>query len=213
MEPRALDGFPVGADDAIASSPLIPVSFTVLRAELIPVVVALAHLSPRPVWFALCLSAGMLAEILLGFCTPQLLVAKSGVRRLCGLVDLLLSMAGLYATWILYPDVVRLHSGAIAALVVLHGARYALDFGKFGREAAYYTWFGKAWAVMAFLGMFGVLVGGARGDWLMSAAIAMGIVASIEALLISIVLPVQHAGVPTLAHALHIRRVALRYSR
>lgn len=209
MESRALDCSPLSIDDVVASSPLIPVSFTMLRAELVPVVVILAHVSPRPVLFAICLAAGLLAEVLLGLCTPQLLEAKSGVRRLGGLVDLLLCLAGLYATWILYPDVLRLHAGAIAALLVLHVARYVLDFRKFGREAAYYTWIGKAWAVMAFVGMFGVLGGGVRGDWLVTAAIAVGIVASVEALMISVVLPVQQAGVPTLAHAMRIRRIVL----
>jgi hypothetical protein len=59
-----------------------------------------------------------------------------------------------------------------------------------------------------FAGFFGLLVMGSSGA-VVSCAIYVGIVADIEGLLISLVLPRWQADVPTLVHALRARRAEM----
>jgi hypothetical protein len=80
-----------------------------------------------------------------------------------------------------------------------------LDFFKFRREASYHMWSSKVWGVALFAGFFGLLVMGSSGA-VVSCAIYLGIVADVEGLLISLVLPRWQADVPTLFHALRVRR-------
>jgi hypothetical protein len=92
-----------------------------------------------------------------------------------------------------------------AVLVLLELARYALDLCKFGREASYHMWSSKAWGIALFAGFVSVLVFD-RGGLFAVAAIAVGIVADLEGLAISIALRSWRTDVPSIVHALRLRR-------
>jgi hypothetical protein len=115
--------------------------------------------------------------------------------------------AALFAAWHLYPDQVRRHAPALAVLVALEVARYAFDLAKFRREAAYHMWSSKLWGIFLFFGFFSLLALG-RGGIPVATAIFTGIVADIEGFAISIVLRHWKSDVPTIAHALRLRRLA-----
>lgn len=95
------------------------------------------------------------------------------------------------------------------ALTALELARYALDCGRFGKEASYPMWSSRAWGVALVAGFFVLLVDGSAG-WPVGLAIAIGILADLEGIAISLVLPRWQADVPTLWHALRLREAACR---
>jgi CDP-diacylglycerol---glycerol-3-phosphate 3-phosphatidyltransferase len=67
-------------------------------------------------------------------------------------------------------------------------------------------WSAKAFGVALFLAFVGILGFGHTG-WLVSLAIAVGIVSDLEGIAISLVLPAWHHDVPSIAHALRLERL------
>ena len=111
----------------------------------------------------------------------------------------------MFAAWWLYPGVIAGHLGPLAVLIGLEVLRYLFDYAKFGREASYHMWSAKLWGVVLFLGFFALLVFGADGFWV-SLAIYWGILSDLEGLAISIVLREWQTDVPSIIHALRLRR-------
>jgi phosphatidylglycerophosphate synthase len=178
---------------------------TGLRAKLAPVVVFLSLFAPLPQVFAVCLVAAFLSDIFDGVLARRLGIATANLRRLDSVADTLFYAACVFAAWHLYPAAITQHEGTLVVLGTLEVMRCALDFLKFRREASYHMWSSKVWGIALFVGFFGLLVLGSSGATV-SCAIYLGIVADLEGLLISLVLPRWQADVPTLVHALRVRR-------
>lgn len=188
----------------------LPLALTAFRALLAPVVVLLSLFAPLPPAFAVCLVAAFLSDIWDGVLARRLGIATANLRRLDSVADTLFYAACVFAAWHLYPAAIARHLGSLAVLATLEVMRYALDFLKFRREASYHMWSSKVWGIALFLGFFGLLVLGSSGVAL-SGAIYVGIFADLEGLLISLALRRWQADVPTLVHALRVRRAeALR---
>ncbi len=179
----------------------IPISLTVTRLLLAPVVVVLALYRPLPLAFALCLVTAFLSDIFDGIIARRLGVATPALRRLDSAADTLFYAATLFAVWTLAPDVLRAHAAGLGALVTLELARYAFDFAKFRREASYHMWSSKLWGIALFVAFFRLLVEGEAGVSV-AVAIYLGVIADIEGLLISALLP----GWTSIVHAIRIRQ-------
>ena len=191
---------------------LAPLALTALRALLGPVLVLLALYRPSPAAFGLCLALAFLSDVFDGILARRLNVATPGLRRLDSLADTAFYLSASFAAWHLHPDALREHGGALAALAVLELARYAYDLLKFRREASYHMWSSKCWGIALFVGFFGLLVFG-QGGWPVALAVYVGIVADLEGLAISAILPAWHSDVPSVVHALRIRADARNGSR
>jgi phosphatidylglycerophosphate synthase len=183
----------------------LPLGLTVLRALLAPVVVWLAVSAPRPWAFALCLVAAFVSDVFDGVLARRLGLATPNLRRLDSVADSLFYLGCLYAAWHLLPAAITTRADALMVLWALELARYAFDAMKFGREASYHMWSSKLWGIALFVGFFGLLVFGWDGP-AMTAAVWLGILADLEGLAISLVLPTWRADVPSLLHALQLRR-------
>ena len=109
-----------------------------------------------------------------------------------------------WAVWRLYPEVVR--SVAVPALIVigLDVIRHIFDFAKFGRDVAYHAWSSKVWGLSLALALV-LLMGFGISQPFVGITVILGLIAQIEGLSISVVLPVWTHDVPTLIHALRIR--------
>jgi phosphatidylglycerophosphate synthase len=186
----------------------VPILLTGLRALLAPVVVLLSLFAPLPHVFAVCLVAAFLSDIFDGVLARSLKIATANLRRLDSVADTLFYAACVFAAWHLYPAAITQHVSSLVVLGCLEVIRYGLDFLKFRREASYHMWSSKIWGIALFAGFFGLLVLGSAG-LAVACAIYVGIVADIEGLLISLVLPRWQADVPTVFHALRARRAEL----
>jgi len=166
---------------------------------------SLALFAPSAAGFAACLVATLLSDIFDGVIARRLGVATPTLRRLDSAADSVFYLAALFALWHLHPDTISGHLVALVVLAALELARYALDLRKFGREASYHMWSSKVWGLALFAGFFCALVLGQSGR-AVSLAIYVGIVADLEGLAISLVLREWKSDVPTLLHALRLRR-------
>lgn len=185
----------------------LPLSLTILRGVLGPVVVLLALYYPSKAAFGFCLVAAFLSDIFDGVLARRLGIATPNLRRLDSIADSVFYIAASYAVWHLYPASVSARLLPLAFLILLETSRYVLDMVKFRREASYHMWSSKLWGVCLFVGFSTLLVFGVDNG-LVSAAIYAGIVADIEGLAISMVLREWKHDVPTLLHAVRLRGMA-----
>jgi len=186
---------------------LVPILLTGLRALLAPVVVLLSLYAPSPAAFAACLVAAFLSDIFDGVLARRLGVATANLRRLDSAADTLFYAACVFAAWRLHPSAITERLLPLGALAALEAARYAVDWAKFRREASYHMWSSKAWGIALFAGFFSLLVLGSPGI-AVSLAVYLGIVADLEGLAISMLLPRWRTDVPSFVHALRARRDA-----
>jgi CDP-diacylglycerol--glycerol-3-phosphate 3-phosphatidyltransferase len=179
---------------------------TLLRAALAPILVAIAFTSRSPTGFGICLVVALLSDIYDGKIARRLGVATPGLRRLDSIADSIFYVAATYCVWLLHREVITDNLVPLLVLLGLELLRYSFDFLKFRKEASYHMWSSKLWGVFLFLAFFSVLVFG-RSGIAVYLAIYVGWWADIEGLLISIVLPYWKNDVPTIVHALKIRRL------
>jgi CDP-diacylglycerol--glycerol-3-phosphate 3-phosphatidyltransferase len=185
----------------------IPVGLTLLRAALGPLVLLCALLKPMAAVFGACLVVAFLSDVFDGVIARRLQIATARIRRLDSIADSVFYVSAGIAAFLLYPQAVRQRAAPLAVLVALELLRYAVDYAKFRRETAYHMWSSKAWGLALFAGFLSLLGFGHAG-MPVSLAIYAGIVADVEGLLISLVLPHWRHDVPTVLHALRMRRAS-----
>ena len=182
----------------------IPLALTALRALLAPVVIVLALAFPNHLAFAICLVTALLSDIFDGILARRLGVATVALRRLDSVADTMFYCAATFAVWHLHPTVIVEYRLGLVILVGLEVLRYAVDLYKFRREASYHMWSSKLWGLALFAGFLSLLSFGVAG-FPVAAAIFLGILADLEGLAISLVLPEWRTDVPSVVHALRLR--------
>jgi len=186
----------------------VPLLLTAIRALLGPCVVASAYLWPHSALLVTCVTIAFLSDVFDGVVARRLCIATANLRRLDSIADSIFYLCALWAVWVLHPDVVRANLGPLVALAILEGARYMLDLWKFGREASYHMWSSKLWGIALFAA-FVAMFASEDPAFLPMLAIAVGIIADVEGVLISFTLRSWRHDVPSIFHALRIRRHGL----
>jgi CDP-diacylglycerol--glycerol-3-phosphate 3-phosphatidyltransferase len=182
----------------------IPLSLTVLRIALGPVLLILAIGYPNAILFGICLTLAFLSDVFDGIIARRLGIATANLRRLDSVADSIFYVCATLTAWLLYPNVFTEHATALLLLLALELIRYAFDFFKFRRETSYHMWSSKLWGIFLFLGFFSLLSLGQQGAPI-TIAIYVGIIADLEGLAISSVLTEWRADVPSLFHAFRFR--------
>jgi len=182
----------------------IPISLTLSRIALAPVMVWLALYHPEPSLFATCLIAAFLSDLFDGIIARRLQIATPSLRRLDSIADSIFYIATMYTAWHLYADLIRPYIPALLILATIETVRYLFDWYKYRRETSYHMWSSKLWGIFLFIGFFYILVYGRTGIWT-PLAIYVGIIADLEGLAISLLLPRWRNDVPTIFHAFKLR--------
>lgn len=183
----------------------VPLLLTALRGMLAPVMLALAWRSPRPAAFAVCLILAFLSDVFDGILARRLKVATPGLRRLDSVADSAFYVATLLGAWHLHSAELRDYLPALVVLGALELVRYAFDFWKFRREAAYHLWSSKVWGVCLFVGFFSLMVL-KRSGFFVALPIYVGILVDLEGLGVSFVLRTWTNDVPSIVHAWRLSR-------
>lgn len=183
----------------------LPLALVALRLALAPTVVLIAIFHPNGTAFGTCLVLAFLSDWFDGVIARRLGVVTEFLRRADSIVDTIFYLGVAAAIAITVPDVLTRHWPGLVLLLVVEVARYVYDGRKFGKEAAYHMWSSKLWGILLFAGAFSALALG-TGSALVAAAIYWGVVADLEGLAISAVLPRWQADVPTFWHARRIAR-------
>jgi CDP-diacylglycerol--glycerol-3-phosphate 3-phosphatidyltransferase len=150
-----------------------------------------------------------LSDIFDGVVARRFGVASSGLRRFDSVADTVFYAGAGVALWLRHSDMLRTRGLLIVALVVMQVGGYLVDLWKFGRDTSYHTWSGRAFGVMLCVSTTLVFWTGHGGAWL-TAALIIGLVAHVDAFVITMILPEWHHDVNTIRNAVRLRRATRR---
>jgi CDP-diacylglycerol---glycerol-3-phosphate 3-phosphatidyltransferase len=184
----------------------MPVTLTTLRLVLGPVVAILAWARFSGLWIAGCTLIAFFSDIYDGIIARRLQIDTALLRRYDSVADTVFYLAIAWAAWRLHAEAIRENSGIFIALFGLELVRYVFDFAKFRREASYHMYSSKVWGLVLGVATIALFAIGISG-WLLRTALLLGIICNLEGLVISFVLPRWTHDVPTIAHALRLRRL------
>lgn len=186
----------------------IPTGLTVLRLLLAPVLVWLVYAGAPGITFAAVIFVAFISDYLDGVIARRVGVASAELRHFDSRADLVFYATASWSVWRLHPDLVR--SFAIPGLILigLDVVRHILDFAKFRKDAAYHAWSSKVWGLSLALALV-LLMGFGVTQPFVAITVILGLIAQVEGLMISVVLPVWTHDVPTVFHALGIRKTHL----
>ncbi|MFL6301458.1 MAG: CDP-alcohol phosphatidyltransferase family protein [Terriglobales bacterium] len=182
-----------------------PVTLTTLRLILGPVVLALAWKHVPGAWIAGCTFVAIVSDIYDGIIARRLHIDTETLRRYDSFADTVFYIGIAWAAWRLHPEAIGENAYLLATIFALEIARYGFDFAKFRREASYHMYSSKVWGLVL-AGATIVLFAFGTSGWLFRIALLLGVVCDLEGLAISMVLPRWTHDVPSIAHALKLRR-------
>ena len=183
----------------------VPLALTVLRLLLAPVLVWLIYAKAPGIAFSAVILVAFVSDYFDGVLARRFRVATAELRHFDSRADLVFYATAAWAVWRLHPAVVRSIAIPGSIVIGLDVVRHIFDFVKFGKDAAYHAWSSKAWGLSLALALV-VLMGFGIVQPFVWITVVLGLIAQVEGLLISVVLPVWTHDVPTLARAIGIRK-------
>ena len=99
----------------------------------------------------------------------------------------------------------------IAIVLTGEALNYAVAYAVFRRIAGYHAWSAKLWGALLFVSLLVLLAIGSAA--VLPLALVAGMVAQADTLAITFVLPAWQSDVPSVWHALRIRRADVRFAR
>lgn len=176
-----------------------------MRLLLAPVLVWLVYADAPGLAFAVVILTAFVSDYFDGVIARAVGVDSPELRHFDSRADLVFYATAAWAVWRVHPEVVRAYALPAAVVIVLDVVRHVFDFGKFGKDAAYHAWSSKVWGLFLVVALV-LLMGLGIVRPFVPLAIALGWVAQLEGLLISVVLPAWTHDVPTLGYALKVRK-------
>jgi cardiolipin synthase len=176
----------------------LPNLLSCARLLLVPVLLTLAWSGNSKVFFC-CLIVSILTDSADGFLARHLNQTTDLGAKLDSWADFVMSLSLPFSGWWLRPDVVRQEATFLAAGVFFYLAAIAFGFLKFGRLTSYHTWGGKVSSVAVSASVIVFFVNGP--GWPFRVAIPIVIVACLEEMAITALLPEWRANVPSFWHA------------
>jgi len=183
----------------------LPFWLTTLRLLLAPAVIALALTNRRGLWMIFTLAAALFSDIFDGIMARKYNVATEGLRRYDSWTDTIFYLAVAVSAWLLESEKLAPILWLIFLVIAMEMSCYAFDLVKFRRVAAYHMWSGKFWGLLLAPAVALLLAYGISG-WFLKMALVVGIVSVSEHFAMSLVLRQWTHDVPSIVHALRIRR-------
>lgn len=183
----------------------IPWCMVGCRAALGPAIALTARGAHPEGWLGAMIVGGFLSDVYDGILARRWGTETSALRTADSAADTVFYLGVLAAIVERHWAVLSARFGLLAALLTLEAFRMLFDWIKFRHMASYHSYASKAWGVLLVVATVALLCFD-RGFWLVTTALAWGIVCDVEGLTISILLPAWTHDVRTLAHALELRR-------
>ncbi|MFP5236117.1 MAG: CDP-alcohol phosphatidyltransferase family protein [Acidobacteriota bacterium] len=187
----------------------IPWSLTGLRAFLAPTAVCVASLGNAPqAWLGAIIATGFLSDVYDGVLARRWGTATAGLRLADSVTDTIFFLGLLAAAVIRHGPVLRERGWWIAAVLVLEAAQLMVGALKYGRMVSYHSYASKAWGFLLAVATVALLCFD-RAFWLVTLALAWGVLCELEGMAMSLLLPEWTHDVKTLHHAAKIRKALL----
>ena len=175
------------------------------RAALGPLLAIAARLAHPQPWLGAIILAGFLSDVFDGILARRWGVESDALRIADSAVDTVFYLGVLAAVVERHPEALRARAWLLAALLGLEVARMAFDGWKYRRMASYHSYASKAWGIaLAAAAVAALSFDG--GFWILTLALAWGVLCDLEGLAMSVLLPEWACDVKTLGRAMALRK-------
>jgi CDP-diacylglycerol--glycerol-3-phosphate 3-phosphatidyltransferase len=183
-------------------------AMVLLRVALCPGIVLAARAGWDGRWLGLIVLLALLDDIYDGVLARRWGCDTPLLRRADSWADTVFYLGVAAALWFREPGVLRRNAVLLSLLLAMELLRHLFDWFKFRRAASYHSWLAKLWGlVMGVAVICALSFGGPR--WLLSASLVLGILADVEGLTMSLILPRWQNDVKGIGPALRLRRQIL----
>jgi CDP-diacylglycerol--glycerol-3-phosphate 3-phosphatidyltransferase len=181
----------------------LPNLLSTFRLVTAPALLALAWCGEGGLFVALLVTS-LATDVLDGQIARRRNLASELGARLDSWGDLATYTALPFCSWWLYPEMVRAEAPWLAVAVSAFVLPIVLGLLRFGRITSYHTWAAKLCAWLVGAGALSLFVGGPAV--LFHAAVVFLVYEALEEIAITAVLPAWRTNVPTVWHAIPLRR-------
>ncbi|QTD38606.1 CDP-alcohol phosphatidyltransferase family protein [Polaribacter batillariae] len=185
----------------------IPQQLILFRFLLAPIILCLAYFigeSSKPIILIL-MYLGLISDILDGIIARKQEISSEKLRRLDSQTDMVFWLSIGFATWILYPNLIKENSIAIWSILIMEIACYVISYLKFGKETCTHAFLSKIWGLTLLIA-FTSLIGFNYAGIPFYLAIIFGLISHIDVILIILILPKWTHDIPSAYHAYLIRK-------
>jgi phosphatidylglycerophosphate synthase len=173
------------------------------RIALMPAVL-LAAIGGSRRWFLILVAASLATDALDGFLARRLNAFTEFGRKLDSAADYLTMLTGLAGIALLWPDIVgRELPWIVAGLSAFFGV-IVFGFVRLGHPPCYHTWAAKIGVAGCALSMIPLLAGWSAVPF--HVMVILQILAAVEEVIISLLIPKHVGEMATVWHALKLRR-------
>lgn len=155
-------------------------------------------------WFITIFILAFLSDIFDGVFARRLGVSNAALRQADSWTDVCFYICVFASAWIVYPDIIKGFSTPLLTVVFAQGLWWIINLVKYGKPASYHTYSAKLWGITLFIAtvaLFGFNYAGVA-LWL---TIIVGLVHTIEEILMTLLLPVWQHDVLSIVHAWKLR--------
>lgn len=173
------------------------------RIALMPAVLIVAVAGSRQ-WFLILVAASLFTDALDGFLARRLNAFSDFGRKLDSAADYLTMMTGLAGIALLWPEIVRRELPWIVAGLAAFFGVIVFGFVRLGHPPCYHTWAAKIGVVGCALSMIPLLT-----EWSpvpFHVMVLVQILAAVEEVTISLLIPNHVGEMATVWHAVQLRR-------
>jgi len=181
----------------------VPNFLSCCRLGLVPVLCYLAWNGQARLFLA-CFIASLATDFLDGLLARALNQATALGSKLDSRADLATTLALALCAWWLWPEIVHRERVFVIAGLGAYCGAVVFGFLKFHRLTSYHTWAGKVAAVAICIAAPLLLTGAAA--WPFECATPLFVLASLEEIAMTVILPECRANVPSFWHALKLRQ-------
>ena len=154
--------------------------------------------------FITIFSLAFLSDIFDGVVARRLGVSNAALRQADSWTDVCFYICVFASAWIVYPNLIKEFSTPLLTVVLAQGLWWIINLVKYGKPASYHTYSAKLWGITLFIAtvaLFGFNDAGVA-LWL---TIIVGLVHTIEEILMTLILPVWQHDVLSIVHAWKLR--------
>jgi phosphatidylglycerophosphate synthase len=182
---------------------LWPNLLSATRIGLMPAVLAVAIAGSR-VGFTILITASLLTDALDGFLARRLNAFSEFGRKLDSVADYLTMITGLAGIALLWPDIMKRELPWVVSGLAAFFAVIVYGFARLGRAPCYHTWASKAGVVLCALSLIPLLAGWTAVPF--HFAITLMMLAGVEELAITVIVPRHTGEIASVWHAVQQRR-------
>jgi phosphatidylglycerophosphate synthase len=187
------------------AKPWLPALLISFRAALGPGIIFLGRLTQSGSLLAACIGLALTSDVFDGVLARRWRLDTVALRRWDTRADTFFYACVLAVICLRHPEALARRPVLIAGLLTAEVIQHVFAAAKYGHHASYHSWLSRVWGLMMAAAMI-ALLGWDIDNWFLDLTISWGILCNAQGLVMSLLLPEWTNDVPTLFHALKLRR-------